>query len=176
MIPERGDFAVVSVAGRGGELIGFGEKLCGNAFSEYQHAFIYTGGMRIEAEPGGARAVTMRQFETPGQLTLWSTGRIPLTDKQRSAICVAARGCLGVGYSWLDYAAIGLHSKHLPAPGLRGYIASTHHLICSQLCDQVYADAGVHLFNDNRWPGFVTPAALAARILESPDGTEGDPR
>jgi hypothetical protein len=33
-------------------------------------------------------------------------------------------------------------------------------MICSQLVDQCYQDAGVHLFADGRWPGDVTPADL----------------
>jgi len=167
VIPQPGDFCVVSVAGQGGKLIALGERLCGDAFTQYQHAFIYTGGMRVvEAESGGARIRRMATFETPGQLTLWSSARIELTGKQREAIRDSALGYVGVGYSWLDYAAIGLHSKHLDVPGLRSYIASTHHQICSQLVDQCYANAGVHLFDDGRWPGYVTPADLAT-LLEN---------
>lgn len=168
MIPQAGDFAVVSVAGTGGTLIGLGEKLCGDAFTQYQHAFVYVGGMVIEAEPSGARARTITRYDTPGQLTLWSTGAIPLTGAQRTAICLAARGYIGTGYSALDYLAIGLHSWHIPAPGLRSFIASTRSMICSQLVDRVYQDAGVQLFTDNRWNGYVTPADLAGVIENSP--------
>jgi hypothetical protein len=66
----------------------------------------------------------------------------------------------GVGYSFLDYDAIAAHRLHLPVPGLRAYIGSTGHLICSQLCDQAYADVGAHLYADGRWPGYVTPLDL----------------
>lgn len=172
--PEPGDFAVVAVGGAGGVLIGLGERLNGDAFSAYQHAFVYVGdGYVIEAESGGARRRQVNgwpdrpEFVTPGQLTAWSTGQLgPLTPSadQRTRICAAAEGYVGTPYSWLDYFAIAAHRLHLPVPGLKGYIASTGHMICSQLVDQCYADAGVHLFADGRWPGYVTPADLAALI------------
>jgi cell wall-associated NlpC family hydrolase len=162
--PLPGDFACVSIGGQGGKLIRLGEELNGDAFAQYQHAFIYVGGMRVEAEPGGARAVQMTVPVTPGQATAWSTGKIPLTQQQRDAICAAARGYIGTGYSWLDYAAIAARRLRLPVPGLKAYIASTGHMICSALVDRTYQDAGVQLFDDHRWNGYVTPADLAGLI------------
>ncbi|MGW9433129.1 hypothetical protein ACWHA1_35035 [Streptomyces decoyicus] len=83
-----------------------------------------------------------------------------LTEQQRTDICAAATRYVGVPYSFLDYLAIATHRFHLPVPGLRRYVASTRHMICSQLVDRCYLDAGVHLFADGRWPGYVTPMAL----------------
>jgi hypothetical protein len=107
----------------------------------------------------------MTRFDSPGQLILWSAGRIPLTGPQRDAICLAARGYIGTPYSWLDYLAIAAHRLRIPVPGLRRFIESDKSMICSQLVDRVYADAGVHLFS-GVWPGYVTPADLARRIME----------
>ena len=169
VIPEPGDFACVSVHGAGGRLIHLVEDLDGAIWDMYQHVELYVGGGQVvEAEPGGARTRDLRAYVTPGQLTLWSTGRIHLTAAQRDAIVTAAFGYIGTPYSWLDYAAIAAHRLRLPLPGLRAYVASTHHQICSQLIDQCFADAGVHLFEDGRWPGFVTPADLAGLIEEAP--------
>jgi hypothetical protein len=164
-VPQPGDFAVVPVHGTVGKLIGIGEHLNGDEFDIWQHAFVYIGGMRIEAEPGGARSrpTDPQSFKAPGSV-LWSSGVIPLTAAQRARICRAARGYLGVPYSGLDYFALAAHRLHLWAPGLKAYVASTGHMICSALVDQCYADAGVHLFTDGRWPGYVTPAALAGLI------------
>ncbi len=39
-------------------------------------------------------------------------------------------------------------------------------MICSQLVDQSYQDAGVHLFSDGRWSGYVTPGALFERLAD----------
>jgi hypothetical protein len=97
---------------------------------------------------------------------LWSTGHIELTEPQRAAIVKKALACKGIPYSAIDYVALAMHRLHLPAPGLREYIESSEHLICSQLVDMCYRLAGVHLFSDNRWPGYVTPADLANLILK----------
>jgi hypothetical protein len=162
--PEPGDFAVVSAGGLAGRAVAFGEWLNGDGFGTWEHAFVYIGGGRIiQAEPGGANEAPLSGHAH----ILWSGGVIPLTDPQRKAVCDAARGYLGVPYSFADYAALAAHRLHLPVPGLKAFVASTHHQICSQLVDQCYADAGVHLFKDSRWPGFVTPAALA-HLLEGP--------
>lgn len=159
--PLWGDFACVSMGGAGGKLIGLAERLNGDAFSQYQHAFVYIGGGQVvEAEPGGARAAPLAGYGA----ILWSTGSVPLTSKQRQGICMFARQYIGTPYSWLDYAALAAHRLHLPVPGLRGFIDSTRSMICSQLVDKCYQDAGVHLFADNRWNGYVTPAALAGLI------------
>lgn len=161
--PQPGDFAVVSAGGIAGPLISFGEWLNGDGFGTWEHAFIYIGsGQIIQAEPGAANQRPL----TPHAHTLWSSDAIPLTDPQRHAVVAAARGYLGAPYSFLDYAALALHRVHLPVPGLRAFIADTGHMICSQLVDQCYQDAGIQLFNDGRFNGYVTPAALAA-VIES---------
>ncbi len=172
--PEPGDFAVCRMGGAAGRLVAVGEWLCGDRFTQYQHALLYTGeNLIIEAEPGGARAVPLDKARYGGML--WSTGRIPLTGTQRTAICLAARSYIGTPYSWADYMAIAAHRLHIPAPGLRGYIESTKHEMCSALVDRVYQDAGVQLFDDGRFNGYVTPADLAARIERAPDGSSGNP-
>lgn len=180
--PQPGDFAVVSVHGTGGRLIHLAEDLNGSAFDAYQHAMVCVSlvgsipgypaepsvGTVVEAEPHGARTRLLGStWETPGQLTRWSTSHIPLTQVQRAAIVKAAIGYVGTPYSWLDYAAIAAHRLGLNVPGLRGYIAASGHQICSQLVDSAYADAGVHLFQDQRWPGFVTPADLAGLLEDT---------
>jgi hypothetical protein len=160
--PQPGDFAVVSAGGIPGKLVRLAELANGSGpYADYQHAFIYTGqegkGAVIQAEPTGASYAPL----TPHAKTLWSTGKIHLTLDQRDLVVQAARHYIGVPYSFLDYGALVLHHFKIPAPHLKAFIKSTRHQICSQLVDQCYLDAGVHLFNDGRWPGFVTPADLA---------------
>jgi cell wall-associated NlpC family hydrolase len=163
--PQPGDFAVCGVAGDTGKLIALGEWLNGDAFTQYQHAFVYIGdGQIVEAEPGGAR----RRPVTGHTAELWSSGIIQLSAAQRDAIVKAATGYLGTPYSAADYFALAAHRLRIPAPGLRAYVASSGHMICSQLVDQCYQDAGVHLFTDGRWPGYVTPAALAGLLEHGP--------
>ena len=159
-----GDFAVVRMDGGVGRLIRIGQWLNGDGFADYEHAFVYLGGGQlVEAQPGGAELRPLSVYD--GRPALWSTGRYALTDTQRAAIVAAARGYIGVPYSAADYVALAAHRFHLPVgPLIKGYVASSRHMICSQLVDQCYLDAGVHLFSDGRWPGYVTPADLAGLL------------
>lgn len=166
-----GDFACVPVAGPVGKLISFGEWLNGSAFGDYDHAEIYVGmadsnaplGYTLGAYPRGASLVPVPENQDGW---LWSGGHLMLTDPERSLIVSNALALKGIGYSSLDYFALAAHHFHLPVPLLREYIASTKHMICSQLVDYVYMESGIHLFTDGRWPGFVTPADLAV-VIES---------
>jgi uncharacterized protein YycO len=155
---------VVPIRGGVGRLIRLGQWLNGNGYANYEHAFVLVDGdMVIEAQPGGARQAPLSEYQD--REIRWSSGHIRLTDQQREAIVAAARGYLGVPYSFLDYVALASHRFHLPVSVLlKGYVADTRHQICSQLVDQCYHDAGVKLFSDGRWPGYVTPADLA-RLL-----------
>lgn len=112
----------------------------------------------VEAMPDGAREVPWHYDHVPNR---WSTGYDVPYSRDAGA---ASRRYIGVGYSFLDYQALELHALHIPAPGLQRYIASTHHLICSQLVDQACQDAGAHLFDDGRWPGYVKPSDLGRLI------------
>jgi len=163
--PRPGDFAVVRMSGTVGRLIRLGQWLNGDGFADYEHAFVLvTEDALIEAEPGGAQQSPLADYQ--GRPMRWSTGHIRLTDDQRAAIVAAARHRVGVPYSFLDYFALAAHRFRLPGSRLlKHYVADTRHMICSQLVDQCYHDAGVNLFTDGRWPGYVTPADLA-RLLD----------
>ncbi|WP_280696562.1 hypothetical protein [Kitasatospora sp. GP82] len=149
------------MSGQVGRLIRIGQWLNGGGFADFEHAFIYVGdGELVEAEPGGARLGPLAAYD--GRPIRWSTSRFPLSDEQRRAVVAAARGYIGVRYSAADYFALAAHHLHLPVGLLiKAYVASSRHMICSQLVDQCYRDAGIQLFTDSRWPGYVTPADLA---------------
>lgn len=152
--------------GRGGALISVLEEIAYQHATWWDHAFIYLGnGMIAQAEPGGARIAHLGTYDHE----IWSTGILFPTAAQRQGICDAARGYAAahVGYSYLDYAAIAAHRFHIPIPGLRDYIASTRHQICSQLVDQCWQDAGFQLFDDERWPGYVTPYDLGTFLQQT---------
>lgn len=157
--PLPGDFGLCRIDGGVGFLIRLGQWLNGGGFADLEHAFLYIGdGRIIEAQPGGAVEADLAEYAD--RPIVWSTGRIPLTDEQRPAIVAAARSYLGVPYGFADYLALAARRFHIPVPGLRRWIAGSHSVICSQLVDQAYQDAGVHLFIDGRAPGDVTPADL----------------
>lgn len=161
----------------------------GEGFRNYEHALVFAGYYSdtptkfvgpadapiagtgrgwyvIEAAPNGAR---WRNIGGPPSLlagALWSTDAFPLTDESSDAVVAAAIRYLGTPYSWVDYGALTAHRLHLPVPGLQGFIESSHSMICSQLVDRCYMNAGIQLFNDNRWCGYVTPEGLADDITE----------
>jgi hypothetical protein len=157
--PEPGDIGLTSITGPVGRLIKLGQWLNGDGFGPYQHVFVVLpDGQLVEAMPGGADVARLSEYDDREVTYVSPEG---LTDAQRTAICEAARKYQGIPYSFLDYVALAAHRFHLPVPGLRRYIESTGHMICSQMADRAYLDAGVRLFDDGRWPGYVTPMALA---------------
>lgn len=159
-----GDFGLTQIGGEVGRLIRVGEWLNGEGFANYEHAFVYIGGgYVVEAEPGGARMRPATEYAN----IAWSSGHVQLTVCQRMDIVAAAKGYLGIPYSFLDYWALAVHRLGIPAPFLKKYVASSKHQICSQLVDNCYLAAGVHLFKDNRWPGYVTPASLCDLLQET---------
>ncbi|MER7922150.1 hypothetical protein ABTY96_03265 [Streptomyces sp. NPDC096057] len=155
--PQPGDFALTKIDGVTGRFIAAGQWLVGDA-SPVQHALIYVGnGMIVQAMPGGAELIPLEEANEP---YVWSTGRIPLTAAERVQIVGAARGLVGTPYSFLDYGSIALAHYRIRPAWVRDFVADSGHLICSQLVDEAYLRAGVHLFDDGRLPGDVTPGDL----------------
>lgn len=145
----------------------------------YDHAEIYVGqadeagpyGYTFSAYPdnptystGGKRRLPCPPEQLPG--SIWSSGLIQMTPVQRSGIVGWCEAHPRVRYSWLDYEAIALHALHVPAPGLKDFIGSTARMICSYYTDKGLSSNGVHLFQDQRWEGYVTPLDLA-ELLEA---------
>lgn len=159
--PRPGDFFLVPIEGTVGKLIQFGQWLNGDGFRPVQHAGIYIGdGYTVEAYPKGAEKCSLSGPAYDG--IIWSTDHIELTPTQRGQIVAHALDYVvaKTPYSFLDYVSIALARFGLRPRWLKRYIASTGHMICSQLVDQAYQDAGVKLFSDDRIPGDVTPADL----------------
>jgi hypothetical protein len=167
--PEPGDFCCVPVHGGVGWAIEFLQWLDGSRFQPYDHTEIYIGqpdesapyGYTVSTYPRGHGKVALPCPASALPGALWSSGIISLTPAQRAGVVAWAVEHEGTGYSWLDYAALVAHRLRIPVPGLRGFIASTGHMICSQETDADYAANGVQLFTDKRWPGYVTPGDLA---------------
>jgi hypothetical protein len=164
--PRPGDILLTTIDNPVGTMIAVGEWANGNGFGVYQHAAIVLNAYRtldgwagtvLEAQPGGARRTPLQTYH--GRRTVY-VSPVGLSDAQRWDITQEARLYEGTPYSFLDYGAIAAHRLHVPLPRLRDYIADSGHLICSQLCDRVYRDAGIQLFRDGRWDGYVTPMDL----------------
>lgn len=188
----QGDFAAVPVRGAPGFGIALGELADGSrGWSEYRHVLGYAGYYTLpplewdrrwialqghgntapghyvfEAQPGGARFRRLdgRPEDIPG--ALWSTGLIKPITGQRVLLADQMPVLQGTPYSAADYFALAAHRLHLARwdSYLQRYVETSKHMICSQLWDYMYTQAGIQLFSD-RWPGYVTPWDMAALLL-----------
>jgi hypothetical protein len=172
--PKPGDIGMVHMTGWGGRAIRAGQWLNGEGYADYQHAYVVVGDQVrgsdlpgqttkiIEAMPGGALLSPLSRYAGFRPVYL----RCP--DQYRQAVAEAALSMEGTPYSVADYLALAAHHFHIPAPYLQHYIASSGHMICSQLADRAAARGGWHLFDDGRWDGYVTPLSLHALYLRQP--------
>jgi hypothetical protein len=167
--PRQGDIGLTQISGYVGKGIRFAQWLNGDGFADYEHAFTYVGDVAdigndliVEAEPGGALLSPLSRYRR--NEVLW----LPCPPGYGDAVAAAALSFRGVPYSFLDYDAIALHHFHIPAPHLKAYIESSHHMICSQLCDRAAEIGGWNIFDDGRWPGFVTPGDLYREAVKHP--------
>lgn len=159
--PKPGDYGVTQIRGFVGKLIRFGQWLNGDGFADYEHAFIYVGAnIIVEAEPGGAVLSLLSRYD--GCSIEWFSA----PEDKGWAIALKAVSFEGTPYSFLDYLALAsVRLRLFPLSYLlRRRVRSTGHMICSQLVDESYRRAGVHLFTDGRLPQDVTPGDLLHRL------------
>jgi hypothetical protein len=177
--PLPGDFFVTQISGTFTKpFVEAGQWWCKEP-SWASHAGIYMGqGILLEAMPGGAIYTPLSEYRKSGkkiQFSYWD-----LSDFQRETIVSCAKvygpydGTKGVGYSYADYVALGVHRRFpkYDSQKLREYIESSGRMICSQMVDRIYWDAAdllqgteqkteLHMFSDHRWPGYVMPSHLS---------------
>jgi len=151
--PPPGSYAVVKTGGAVARLIRLATR------GTVNHALVYTGGHTVEMNPGGAAYGTVAEYLDEA----WY--RPPMTDDQLVVFRQAADElvALRVGYSFVDIAAQFAYRVLRVKPArLARFIESPHRMVCSQSVDWLYAQAGVHLFDDGRLPGLVSPEDLRA--------------
>lgn len=152
---KPGDIGLTRIGGVLGFFVSLGQHLAGDS-SRYTHAYIVLDDETvIAAQPGGARIDKLSDYKNKAIYI-----QLDLTDEQRASIVAEARALEGLPYSFLDYLAIAIARLGIKPKWLKRYIANTGHMICSQLCDEVYRKVGIHLFNDDRLPQEVTPGDL----------------
>jgi hypothetical protein len=152
---KPGDIGLTRIGGVLGFFISLGQHLAGDS-SRYTHAYIVLDDETvIAAQPGGARIDALSDYDNKSVYL-----QRDLTDDQRALIVSEARALEGLPYSFLDYLALIMARFGIKPKWLQRYIANTGHMICSQLCDEIYRRAGIHLFNDGRLPQEVTPGDL----------------
>lgn len=150
MTPRVGDLWVVRTGGFVAAVIRF------LTHSPVNHAGVYLpDGMIGEAETSGFRIV-------PNHYSTLITVPMDLTDAQRAAVPAAAKKLVGVPYNFIDIAAlaISLITRTKTPRLIERRLSRPDRLICSQACDQLMLNIGVHLYQDGRLPGEVTPADI----------------
>lgn len=128
------------------------------------HAFLYVGdGLIVEAQADGAVLSDVHKYD--GNVVWCPQWAAVEVDGEK--IAEAGRALIGTPYSYLGVAAIGvakITGRHTPAWAQRR-LNDKGDLFCSQLVDEAYQRAGVHLFDDGRWNGAVAPSDLLALIF-----------
>lgn len=153
---RHGDIGLARIKGFVGLTIQLGQWFNGDG-SRWTHAYIVgRADVIYQAEPGGAEAVPLDTYAGREVFV-----HPELTTEQRDRIVAAAKDMLGTPYSFLDYLSIALHRFRIRPRFVERYVQTTKHMICSQLVDEAYLRAGVHLFADGRLPQDVTPGDLA---------------
>ena len=168
-IPQPGMIGLTSVGGNTGKFIKLAQAFNGDGFEIWEHAFVLLPYNQIlEAEPGGALIRPLHYEDV-----YWCTGIWKMVPSKLAALPTfdlllnnAAEGLKDIPYSFLDYVALLAHRLKIPVPGLKHFIQTSKHEICSQMCDDFYWRLGVEIFTDDRWPGYVTPGSLFRRDLE----------
>ena len=117
----------------------------------------------MSAEPGGALIRPITFYDTDHEL-VWS--QFDLDDTEAELIAEWARNHEGTPYSWGDFIAAGLAriTGRATPKWLRRITGDPDRLICSQLCDLALQEGGVHLFQDERPLGAVTPGSFGRRF------------
>lgn len=157
--PNRtGQFGVIRTKGFTGAVIRLMTR------SQVNHAYIYVDNETVvEAKPQGARLTKVRNF---GHDDLKAESSFLLTPSERARLASIARGMVGTPYGFLDIVALLFLILGFRWQWLLDRAQTSHTLICSQLVDRVYTLAGLHLYNDNRPDGQVTPGDLLLYLAQ----------
>jgi hypothetical protein len=153
--PRLGDYGVVKTSGFFGWLIRLG------TLSRWNHAFIYIGdGAIIEANPKGIQIGHVDEYSR----IAWNK-HDQLTPRQRKAIVEFAHNALGTPYNFLMIGNLALRILGLKVLAktnlLYRWAQKSKGYICSELCAEAYAAAGVSISS----PDLATPGDLAERII-----------
>lgn len=149
--PRTGQFGVVRTKGFFPWLIRLMTR------SQVNHAYIYISENHIiEAETYGA--VTSQRSKYDGHVTAESN--FWLIPGEAADISREAQRLLGRPYGFLDIFAIALMLCGFRWGWLIRKVETGRTLICSQLVDRAYTNAGCHLYTDGRPDGMVTPGDL----------------
>lgn len=136
--------------------------------SQVSHAYLYVDEHHvIEATWNGAVINSSPKFEKEAPGELHPVSNLALSPAQRERVVAAARELAGTPYGFRDIAALALVHWGVPWRWAARVVGDDKGLICSQLVDRCYANAGIHLYDDGRADGSVTPGDLLLLMAEA---------
>ena len=179
LVPEIATLGMVKSRGWSAAAIRLGTR------SEWNHCGIYIGNVSgfghafLEAAGSGAvitHLESLYKSAISGDIEMsWAVkdpAFVPDGDfgsrwrsetRIRAAVATDALALLGTPYGWAGIFAIGALQFGISTRGIRRCVARRDELFCSQLYDAAALAGGVHLFEDERTPGSVSPGDLARR-------------
>jgi len=123
------------------------------------------GPKAVQAMPHGAEEIELTEKHWDSRY-IYVMPNYPEPGQQYD-VAREARELKGTPYSFSDYVALTVHAAqdrgYVPIEqrsSVERWVASTGHMICSQLADEAMRRAGFHVFDDGRLPQDVMPAAL----------------
>jgi hypothetical protein len=148
--------------------------LNGSSYNRHQDCALYIGdadqntpaGYAIAAYPDGARKIAL-----PEDQDGWLWSDLTLLDAHRDLIVQAAYALLGTPHSTLDYFALAAEKLGVPVGNHAAYLADPSHMIGAQMVEHCYRAAGIHLLNDSRVAGNVTPMDIIT-VIEHPENIQ----
>jgi hypothetical protein len=166
VIPNPGTIGLSRIGGALGCWISAGQALSGDP-SQWTHAFVVLDqDSVIEAQPKGATRAPLAPY-LARDAAVFLHGWPLLDDSQIAMLRQEAERLLGTPYSFLDYLSLATLALGIRPNWLRQYVASTGHMICSQLVDHLMCRVGAHLFDDGRPPQDVTPGDICTAYVRA---------
>lgn len=164
--PRPGDIFLTQIGGLLGLVIRVLQGLLVGDWSRYTHAgIVLEDGWIIAAQPRGARIDPITTIIDSRPLAVLPVP--PWAESRRSEIVETAKTFECHPYGFLDYLYIGLMrverkiGTRVTPRWLQNFVSSDSTLICSALADKVWCMSGIHLFDDGRLHGEVSPGDLA---------------
>ena len=156
--PRQGDIGTVKTTGFTARLIQVG------TLSRWNHSFVYIGnGLIIEAAPGGVRINTLDQYSN----IVWNRHQVWIDEAvSRKAIVEGAFKALHKPYNWVNILTIFfriINLKILANTKLMKNLAKKDGYICSELCEELYANAKNPLVGKE--PGETTPGDIIEAVI-----------
>lgn len=121
----------------------------------------------LEADPRGARYAKLSKYADLD--VVFSVHKIDTITRAR--IVKEAKLLYGTPYNFLDIAALFFLMLGVRWQWLQNIAQNQNRLICSQLVDRAYENAGLHLYTDKRPDGEVTPGDLLMFLANGSEPT-----